>query len=180
MPDRGSEISARARRVRLVVLDADGVLTDGSIHVASDGSEARSFHSRDGLGIRLGQRAGLRFAILSGRRSRVVDARAEELDFVDVRQGVEDKGAVLGQIAARQELPLEAVCYMGDDVVDLPALRRAGFSAAPADADAEVREAVHLVTAAVGGRGAVRETVDFLLRAQGRYEEVTAPYRSGR
>lgn len=180
MPDRDAENAARARRVRLVVLDADGVLTDGSIHVASDGSEARAFHSRDGLGIRLGQRAGLRFAILSGRRSRVVDARAEELDFVDVRQGVEDKGTVLGEIAARQEIPLEAVCYMGDDVVDLPALRRAGFSAAPADADSEVREAVHLVTAAAGGRGAVREAVDFLLRAQGRYEEVTAPYRSGR
>jgi 3-deoxy-D-manno-octulosonate 8-phosphate phosphatase (KDO 8-P phosphatase) len=172
-------ILERARRVRLVVLDADGVLTDGRIVIHSDGTDSRCFSTRDGLGTRLGQRAGLRFALLSGRTSEAVSIRARELDFVDVRQGSDDKGTILAMIAARQRLPLEAVCYMGDDLVDLPALRKAGFSAAPADADPSVLEAVHWISASAGGHGAVRDLVETILRAQGRWDEVVRPIVAG-
>lgn len=170
----------RARRVRLVVLDADGVLTDGRIVIHSDGTDSRAFSTRDGLGTRLGQRAGLRFALLSGRTSEAVSIRARELDFVDVRQGSDDKGTILAAIAARQRLPLEAVCYMGDDLVDLPAIREAGLSAAPADADPSVRAAVHWVSPSPGGRGAVRDLVETILRAQGLWDEVVRPFVPGR
>ena len=173
------EIAARARKVRLVVLDADGVMTDGMIHVGSEGSDARSFSVRDGMGTRLGQIGGLRFALLSGRVSEAVSIRARELDFVEVRQGIGAKGPALAAIAGRQDVSLEAVCYMGDDLVDLPALRLAGFSAAPADAEGAVRTEVDWVATAPGGHGAVRELVEKILRAQGRWEEVTRPYRAG-
>lgn len=168
----GPSATERARRVRLVVLDADGVLTDGNILVSSDGVDARAFSTRDGLGTRLGQRAGLRFALLSGRTSEAVAMRARELDFVDVRQRCDDKGPALESIAARQNVTLEQVCYMGDDLVDLPALRRAGFSAAPADADPRVLDAVHWVSRSRGGRGAVRELVETILVAQGRWDDI--------
>lgn len=181
MKPRGTEeaILERARRVHLVVLDADGVLTDGRIVIHSDGTDSRAFSTRDGLGTRLGQRAGLRFALLSGRTSEAVSIRARELDFVDVRQGSDDKGTILASIAARQRLSLEAVCYMGDDLVDLPAIRKAGFSAAPADADPSVLEAVHWVSPSPGGRGAVRDLVEAILRAQGLWDEVLRPIVAG-
>ncbi len=166
------ELRERARRVRLVVLDADGVLTDGRIVIHSDGTDSRAFSTRDGLGTRLGQRAGLRFALLSGRTSEAVSIRARELDFVDVRQGSDDKGTALAAIAARQRVPLEAVCYMGDDLVDLGAIRRAGFSAAPADADPSVLAEADWVSPSPGGRGAVRDLVETILRAQGVWDEV--------
>lgn len=170
------ELRGRARRVRLVVLDADGVLTDGRITVFADGNESRNFFSRDGLGIKIGQRAGLRFAVISGRRSPVVDARARELGFVECVQAAHDKGGELREMAARQEVALDEIAFVGDDLVDLPPMRLAGLAASPADADPTVRDASHWVAPSAGGRGAVREVVEMLLRAQGTWDRLTAVY----
>lgn len=171
-------IVAKAGRVRLIAVDSDGVLTDGRIIIGSDGTEFRAFHSRDGLGVKLGQRAGLRFAVVSGRTSAVLAARAGELGFEEIHQGVDDKGACIRGILERHGLPREALCYVGDDLNDLPALRVAGLSAAPADADPEVRRAVDWVTTPAGGRGAVREVIDLILEAKNARAAVIAAYVS--
>jgi 3-deoxy-D-manno-octulosonate 8-phosphate phosphatase (KDO 8-P phosphatase) len=162
----------RASRIRWIVLDSDGVLTDGTIVMSSDGSEARSFHVRDGMGIRLGQKAGLDFGIISGRESAVLTARARELDIEELHQQVVDKWARLSELLARHGLDPEAVCFVGDDVNDVPVMQRVGLAAAPADAATEARAAAHYVTRVEGGRGCVREVIDLVLRAQGRLDPV--------
>ncbi len=169
-------VVARARRVRFVLMDVDGVLTDGRIYAFSDGAEGRAFSVRDGHGIRLAQRAGLRLGILSGRRCAAVEARARELAIEEVHQGVLDKLRRYEDIARRLGLADEAVCYIGDDLVDAPVLRRVGLAVAPADADARVRGWAHWVTRCPGGAGAVRETLELLLQAQGHWERVAAQY----
>lgn len=179
MGSNAARNAEKAGKVGLVLLDADGVLTDGSIVAFADGNEARAFSSRDGLGIRLGQRAGLAFGVVSGRISRVVSRRAEELGFVVCLEGVEDKAASVASVAERLGYAMEQVCFVGDDLVDLPALRRAGFSAAPADADPRVRDAVDWVAPSGGGRGAVREIVEFVLRARGAWDEATRAFVEG-
>ena len=170
---------ARARRIRLVLLDVDGVLTDGRFLLMADGTDGRCFHTRDGHAIRMGQRAGLQFAILSGRRSRAVTLRAEELDLVEVLQGVSDKGAAFGELLDRLGLQDAEVCYLGDDVVDLPVLTRAGLAVAPADAAPEAAAAAHWVTSRPGGQGAVREAIELLLKAQGLWEREIERYGRG-
>jgi 3-deoxy-D-manno-octulosonate 8-phosphate phosphatase (KDO 8-P phosphatase) len=170
------DVLRRAQRVRLILLDVDGVLTDGSIHLLSDGRDGRSFHVRDGLGIKLGQRGGLSFGILSGRRSEAVALRAQELGIAEVHQGVTDKHLRLAEITRRAGVPSEAVCFVGDDVVDLPVFRRVGLAVAPADAGPEALRAAHWVTPSKGGRGAVRETVDLVLKAGGSWDRVLSSY----
>jgi 3-deoxy-D-manno-octulosonate 8-phosphate phosphatase (KDO 8-P phosphatase) len=167
----------RAARVRLILLDVDGVLTDGSIHLAPGGADGRSFYVRDGLAIRLGQRAGLTFGIVSGRATPVVDERAAELDITEVHQREHDKAGRLREIGERLGVPASAVCFIGDDLIDVPAMRGAGFAAAPADASAEAIESAHYVTRCAGGRGAVREVIELVLRASGKWDEVTASFR---
>ena len=170
------ELRERAGRIRLVLIDADGVLTDGSIHVGANGEDGRAFHARDGLGVRLGQAGGLSFGIISGRRSTAVAGRAEELDITELHQGVSDKVACLERILERLEVPDDAACFIGDDLVDVPVMRRVGLSAAPSDAAREAREAADYVTETAGGRGAVREVVDLLLHASGKWQEVTKQF----
>ncbi len=138
----------------------------------SSGVESRSFFVRDGLGIRVGQECGLVFGIISGRESAVVTRRAAELGIVEVHQRVLDKAERLSEIRDRLDVPPEAVCFMGDDLIDLPAMQLAGLAAAPRDADATAREAAHFVTRSEGGRGAVRELIDLVLRANGKSEAV--------
>jgi 3-deoxy-D-manno-octulosonate 8-phosphate phosphatase (KDO 8-P phosphatase) len=173
MKEVSAEVRERAGRIRVVLLDVDGVLTDGRILMGSSGDDGRCFHSRDGLGMRLGQQAGLTFGIISGRRSEVVAGRASELDITEIHQGVLDKIACLEKILARLDVADDAICYIGDDLVDVPVMRRVGFAAAPSDAAPEAREAADYVTASAGGRGAVREVVDVLLRSSGKWKEVT-------
>ena len=170
------DVLDRARRVRLVLLDSDGVLTDGRIIVTSDGTEARCFDVRDGHGIRMGQDAGLSFGVISGRESRALTARAEELGFDEIHQRVHDKLGLVRELLARRELDPRAVCFMGDDLIDVPAMRYCGLAVAPADAIGEVRDVAHHVTEREGGRGAVREVIDLLLRAGGSWDKVTARY----
>ena len=166
----------RARKVRLVLMDADGVLTDGRIVVFADGNEARAYHARDGLAVRIGQTGGLDFGVVSGRRSSAVEARAQELDFVEIHQKVAAKGACVEEIARRRGLRLDEICFVGDDIVDVPAFRRCGFAVAPADADPEVFAHVHHVGVSDGGRGIVREVVDLILHAHGSWDAATAAY----
>lgn len=167
----------RLARVRLLLLDCDGVLTDGGVTLAADGVESKTFHIRDGLGIRAWQRAGGRTGIVTGRSSPVVERRAAELGIDFVRQGVDDKLAAVAGILAACGLSWEDAAFVGDDLPDLPVVERCGLGVAVADAAAELRAAADLVTALPGGRGAVRELVERLLAARGQWEAIVAGYR---
>ncbi len=171
-----AELRERAARVRLILMDVDGVLTDGRVYMGSNGYDGRSFHVRDGQGIRMGQRGGLLFGIISGRESRVVAERAAELYITEVHQGVYDKSECLGSVLQRLGVQPEQACFVGDDLVDVPAMRRVGLAAAPADAVPEVREAAHYVASRPGGAGALREIVDLVLRASGKWEPLADRY----
>jgi len=172
-------LAARCRALKLLLTDVDGVMTDGTVLLLPDGGEAKAFHIRDGLGIVLAQRAGLRTGVLSGRASDVVARRAAELGMALVRQGVRDKGAELQAILAAEGLRPEQVAYIGDDVNDLPVLAEVGVSAAPADAPLEVRLQALMVTEAGGGHGCLREFVEAILRARGQWEDAVAAYGAG-
>jgi 3-deoxy-D-manno-octulosonate 8-phosphate phosphatase (KDO 8-P phosphatase) len=167
-----SPIDVKAAPIRLVLFDVDGVLTDGTILLHADGSEAKRFGIRDGAGIVLAQRAGLTIGLLSARRSAPTAHRAAELGISLVRQGVSSKLQAYAQILAELRLRDEEVAYMGDDLLDLPVLARAGFAAAPGDARPEVRSRVHWVSAAPGGCGAARELLEVILRAQGKWDAI--------
>lgn len=160
------------------MLDVDGVLTDGTLSYSRRGEEGKSFSVRDGLGVRLLREGGVEVAVLSGRRSEAVVLRCRELGLRDelVVLGSRDKAADLDALEQRLGLDDGAVAAVGDDLQDLPLLRRAAVSACPADAAAEVVAACDLVCAAPGGRGAVREVAEVLLRAQGRWDELVAPW----
>jgi len=174
-----TDVLERARKVRIVLFDSDGVLTDGRIVVTGDGGEARCFDVKDGHGIRMGREAGLVLGVVSGRHSLALERRAAELGLDELHQGVTDKLGRLREILARRELTGEAACFVGDDLIDLPAMRACGLAAAPADAVPEVRQAAQFVTSRDGGRGAVREVIDLLLRASGDWERVVARYLVG-
>ena len=156
--------------------DVDGVLTTGGIVFDNQGIETKEFHIRDGLGIRLWHRAGFRFGILTARTSHIVRLRAVELGIEIVRQGFEDKLPVAQQIIAQQGFQPEQVCYIGDDLTDLPVMRRVGLGVAVADAAPEVRTAAQWVTEAPGGRGAVRELIETLLKAKNRWDDLIRKY----
>jgi 3-deoxy-D-manno-octulosonate 8-phosphate phosphatase (KDO 8-P phosphatase) len=172
--DRIMTVDDRARRIRLLLFDVDGVLTDGVLLVHADGSESKGFHIKDGAAIVWAQRAGVQVGLLSARTSGATAHRAAQLAVRIVQQGVASKASAFDQILKTSGLPEEAVSYMGDDLLDLPVLERAGLSAAPADAAPEVRRAVHWVSDAAGGRGAARELIELVLRAQGRWADVVA------
>jgi YrbI family 3-deoxy-D-manno-octulosonate 8-phosphate phosphatase len=156
----------------MLVVDVDGVLTDGSIIYADDGTELKCFHVRDGSGLHLWRRQGKRAALITGRTSRVVEVRAAELGIEPVLQGTADKLAGFRQLLQAVPLRPEQVAYIGDDLPDLPVLVRVGLAVAVADACPEVVAYAHYVTRARGGRGAVRETVELILRCQGRWQQV--------
>jgi 3-deoxy-D-manno-octulosonate 8-phosphate phosphatase (KDO 8-P phosphatase) len=167
-----SWLAERCGRIELLVLDVDGVLTDGVIALDDRGVETKNFHVRDGSAIALWRRAGKRAAILSGRRARAVELRAEELAIEPVMQGVSEKAGAFQAIVAGFGLKPEQACYVGDDIADLSPLALAGLAACPMDAAAEVRRAVHYVAEAGGGRGAVREIVELLLKSQGLWDRL--------
>src|SRR6185503_12981630 len=162
--------------IKLLLFDVDGVLTDGTIVVHADGTESKQFNIRDGAGMVWAQRAGLTIGLLSARMADATSMRAAQLGITIVSQGGADKLAGYEQILAAQGLSDAQVGYMGDDLQDLPVLRRAGFSAAPADAAPEVRAAVQWVSASGGGRGAARECIEHVLRAQGLWRTAVAEF----
>ena len=164
----------RCRRLRLVLSDVDGVLTDGRVWLLPSGEELKAFHIRDGLGIVMAQKAGLRVGLLSGRSSPAVDARARELGLAVVRQGVSDKVAALRELLAAEGLSATEVAFMGDDVNDLGVMAEGVLSAAPADAPFEVRAQAFMITQAAGGKGCFREFLEAILRARGDWDRLLA------
>jgi 3-deoxy-D-manno-octulosonate 8-phosphate phosphatase (KDO 8-P phosphatase) len=156
----------RASRIRLLVLDVDGVLTDGGLFVSASGEEAKRFHVHDGLALVAARKAGLQIAILSARASAAVTRRMTELGVGEVHQGVTDKAAALDALRERLGLAVGEVAMMGDDLPDLPAMACAGLALAPANAAAEVKRAAHWVARRGGGDGAVREAVEMLLKSR--------------
>lgn len=175
-----TDLDRRLAGVQLLLLDCDGVLTDGGVTWSDDGVEQKTFHIRDGLGIRGWQRAGGRTGIITGRSSPVVERRAAELGIEFVRQGVDDKVAVAEAIIKECGLSWEQTAFMGDDLPDLPVVARCGVGAAVADACAELRAVASVVTSLPGGRGAVRELVERMLRARGGWESVVGGYTAAR
>ena len=161
-------IRAKAKRIKLLLLDVDGVLTDGRIILDNQGNELKAFHVRDGHGIKLAQRAGIVVGIITGRRSEVVNIRARELGILEVHQGAHDKITVYEGILAKYGLDDSAAAFVGDDIVDAGIFRRAGLAVAVADAEPDVVPLTDLRTRAAGGRGAVREVINLLLDSQGK------------
>lgn len=170
--------TARAAHIRLMIFDVDGVLTDGSLHYGPDGESVKVFNVLDGQGIKLLQQSGVAAAIISARQSAILARRAADLGIVHLRQGVHDKRAAFEQLLAQTGLAAAQCGFIGDDVIDLPILLRAGFAASVPGAHVEVRTRVHYVTQTAGGRGAAREICDLILRAQGNYEAALASFLS--
>ena len=175
-----TDLDRRLAGVQLLLLDCDGVLTDGGVTWSDDGVELKTFHIRDGLGIRGWQRAGGRTGIITGRSSRIVERRAAELGIEFVRQGVADKLTVAEAIIEECGLSWEQTAFMGDDLPDLPVVARCGVGAAVADACEELRAAAAVVTSVQGGRGAVRELIERMLRARGGWESIVSGYTAAR
>lgn len=168
--------AAALRRIVLLAMDVDGTLTDGSISLSESGEETKAFHARDGIGLKLWKLAGHESAFITARSSKAVTRRASEVGVRDVILGSSDKGAALCALCAKRGLALDQVAFMGDDLQDLAALQIAGLSIAVADAPLEVRQRVDWVTQARGGEAAVREAIERLLRAQGRFDAALAHF----
>ena len=176
MPNAPDDALERARRVRLMVFDVDGVLTDGRLWYGTQGETVKAFSARDGLGLRLLAESGVALALLTSRRSEAVALRAAELRIAHVLQGSEHKHAPFVALLSQLGLQPEQAGYMGDDLVDLPVLRRCGLACAPAGAPDIVLRNSHYVTTSQAGAGAVREVCEFVLRAQGKLESALAAY----
>jgi len=171
-----SRTKNRAAVVRLLALDVDGVLTDGLIYYGNSGEELKTFNIKDGLGIKLLQKAGVRVAVITGRQSQIVVRRAQELGIEDVVQGREDKRQALLELCQRHGISMEECAYMGDDLPDLSAITAAGLGMTVADADATVREAAQWRSRFNGGCGAVREACEFILSAKGKWPALAAEF----
>ncbi|HDM32285.1 MAG TPA: HAD-IIIA family hydrolase [Deltaproteobacteria bacterium] len=162
--------------IKALVLDVDGVLTDSMIYITDDGVELKAFNARDGHGIRMLMRAGIVVAMITGRMSGALKHRAKELGIEHVIEGSLDKGKSIKEVADRLGIGLKEIAYMGDDVVDLPAMSVCGFSIAPSDAIDEVKARADIITRLPGGKGAVREAIDIILKSKGLYHKVMARY----
>lgn len=171
-----SEIQERAARIKLLLMDCDGVLTDGRIWVLEEGGDQKTFHTRDGLGIELLHRAGLKSGIISGRTSDAVERRARGLGMSFVRQGCEEKRKAFAETLREADVTNAEVAFIGDDLNDVPLMLQSGLGVAVADAAPEARERAHYVTNARGGRGAVREVVELILKSQGRWDDLVKKY----
>ncbi|MAL95922.1 MAG: phenylphosphate carboxylase subunit delta [Haliea sp.] len=170
------ELQRRARGIRLLALDVDGVMTDGSVTYSSDGQELKTFNIKDGLGIKLVQQAGIRTAIITGRQSSCVERRARELGIADLVQGREDKLTALEALCQQQGLRLDECAYMGDDLPDLRAIRAAGLGLTVADAVVQVRTSADWCSDFPGGRGAVRQACEWLLELRQQRAAVEADW----
>lgn len=172
-----SDIDQRCQAIRLILSDVDGVLTDGGITYDNRGIETKRFHVRDGMGIRLWRKAGYRFGVITQRSSHIVKLRMAELDIEILRQGIDDKMAAMRGIIEELQLSPAQVCYLGDDLPDLQIVQAVGLGVAVADACEELHQAAHYVTTLTGGGGAVRETIEMILKAQSRWEDLIQTFR---
>jgi 3-deoxy-D-manno-octulosonate 8-phosphate phosphatase (KDO 8-P phosphatase) len=167
---------ARARRLKLMAFDVDGVLSDGTLLYTDNGSEIKGFSSLDGIGMNMLQRAGMTVAIITGRQTPCVEVRMRHLGIDLLFQGVSNKLEVMNELLAKLGLSAEQAGYMGDDIVDIRVMAACGFSATPADAQERVKPYAHMIAHRAGGRGAVREVCEFILEAQGKLDAALAPY----
>jgi len=167
------------QKIKLLALDVDGVLTSGQIIFGRDGELMKKFHAQDGLGIALAQKANLTIAIITGRESQMVTLRSEELSITDVYQGTLSKTQALAELMVKYDLTEEQIAYVGDDLNDLPVLIRVGLPCATANAVPEVKQHAQLVTKQVGGNGAVREVIEYILKAQGKWDSIVNVYLQG-
>lgn len=163
---------ARARSIKMILMDVDGTLTDGTLILLPDGEELKSYHVRDGMGIMMAHLAGFKTGLITGKTSRALNFRAERLRVQEVHQGVLDKNKILGEILDRHGLTEGEVAYIGDDLGDLPVLKRVGLAAAVADAHPRVKEHCHFLCRQAGGKGAVREFLEFIFDAQDKWPEI--------
>ncbi len=164
------------RQIKILVLDVDGVLTDGTINIAANGELFKGFNAKDGLGISIAQRQGIPVVIMTGRRSEIVHRRAEELGIRLVMDGIKDKGMALAELCNANHINVNQVGYMGDDLNDLPAIMSGCVSFAPADASEDVLQEVDFIMNANGGRGAVREAIELILKAQDKWHLTLGNY----
>ena len=171
-----AQATARAARVKLMIFDVDGVLTDGSLHYAAEGEILKTFNVLDGLGIKLLQQSGVATAIITARQSPIITKRAADLGIPYLFQGAHDKLAAFELLQKQAGVSADACGFIGDDIIDLPIILRAGFTASVPKGHPEVTSRVHYLTKADGGHGAVRELCDLILRAQGNYEAAIVPY----
>ncbi|MBX9299391.1 KdsC family phosphatase [Chromobacterium piscinae] len=169
-------ISEQARKVKLLIMDVDGVMTDGRIYYDARGEESKSFYVQDGLGLRLLQGTGVQLAIISGRADRCVEHRAQALKIDHYYGGVHDKKVALTELLDKTGLSAEQCAFIGDDLIDLPILTRVGLAVAVPEAPPQVRQHCHYVTGNSGGHGAVRELAELIMQAQGTFEGVLARY----
>lgn len=176
MPLDKPQLEAKLKAIRLMALDVDGVLADGRLILGEDGCEFKTFDVKDGFGIRALLLSGIRVAVITGRESEVVKRRCEKLGIKDVHQGVAKKGAALAALLEKHGIEAQNACFIGDDANDLAVLKMVGLAACPTDAVPEVRDACDYVAARKGGRGAVREVAEMVLKAQGKWDEVIAEF----
>jgi 3-deoxy-D-manno-octulosonate 8-phosphate phosphatase (KDO 8-P phosphatase) len=174
-----SSIERRASHIKLLLMDCDGVLTDGRLWLLENGGEQKSFNTKDGLGLELLRRAGIRSGIITGRTSQALARRADELGVEFLRQGDEQKLNAFEKVLAEAKLDESRVAFIGDDLSDIPLMKRCELSVAVADAVDETRAVAHYVTQAKGGRGAVREVIEMILKAQGLWNDLIEPYLKG-
>ena len=172
-----NELKTKLAGIRMIALDVDGVLTDGTINIGVTAELFKAFNAKDGLGLSAALRHGIKVVIITGRVSSIVHNRARELGLTQVSEGIKDKGRELAHLAHKYGIPLSETVFMGDDLNDLAAMAQAGLAAAPADAAAEVLEFCPFVAAHNGGRGAVRDLVEAVFQAQGRWEDIVNDYR---
>lgn len=170
------KLEQRMQGIQLILSDVDGVMTSGGITYDNQGVETKTFHVRDGMGIKLWQRTGYRFGVVTARSSHIVKLRMDELGVDLVRQGAENKLEIANEIMQELSLSSEQICYIGDDLTDMALLQNVGLSASVSDGAPEVKKAVHLVTKAAGGHGAIRELVEAILKSQKRWEELLRSY----
>lgn len=171
-----TELKKKAEKIKLIILDVDGVLTDGKIVYDSEGREIKAFNIHDGHGIRLLHDAGISVAIITGRQSKVVEIRASELGITDVFQKAHYKNSVYQELLKKYNLKDENAAFVGDDLIDLSILRSVGFAVAVSNAVDEVKEYAHMITKKAGGEGAVREVIDFIIKAQGKWDRLIEGY----
>lgn len=166
------------KNIKIIVLDVDGTMTDGSIYIDNNGIETKAFNVKDGFSIVSAQKMGIRFAIITGRESKIVEKRAQELKISDVYQGVHNKIEKLNELLKKYDLGYNNCAYMGDDINDIPAMKKAAFVGVPSDGVEEVKTIAHFVSSKEGGKGAVREFVDFIMQSQGLKKKIVDSYMS--
>jgi YrbI family 3-deoxy-D-manno-octulosonate 8-phosphate phosphatase len=163
-------------KIELILSDVDGVMTDGGIQLLDDGTQFVKFHIRDGMGVRLWREAGKRFGIVTGRKLESIRKRAEDLWLDIIRLGIDDKLPAVDELAAEFKITREQICYIGDDLLDLKTIQSVGFGVAVADAVEDVRKAAKYITSVPGGKAAVREVIELILKNTGRWDEVLKRY----